>query len=68
MSYADMARMMGMDDRARYTKVMLDELEWREGDTSELGWDAAAWHGGDLNKVWFAAEGASEDRANHARI
>ena len=68
MSYADMARMMGMDDRARSTKVMLDEREWREGDTSELGWEAAAWHGGDLNKVWLSAEGAREDGASHARI
>jgi copper resistance protein B len=68
MSYADMAEMMGMDDRARFTKVMLDELEWRGTDESGLGWDAAAWHGGDLNKVWLSAEGEREDGESHARV
>jgi copper resistance protein B len=68
MSYAEMAEMMGMDDRARFTKVMLDELEWQHADESALGWDAAAWHGGDLNKVWASAEGEREDGATDARI
>lgn len=68
MSYADMAEMMGMDDRARFTKVMLDELEWQAGDGSALGWDAAAWHGGDLDKAWLSVEGEREDGASHARV
>jgi copper resistance protein B len=68
MSYADMAAMMGMDDRARFSKVMLDELEWRDAEGSALGWDAAAWYGGDVNKAWLAAEGEREDGAGHARV
>jgi copper resistance protein B len=67
MSYDDMAEMMGMDDRALFTKVMLDELEWRAGDES-VAWDAAAWYGGDLHKVWLAAEGARDGGEDHARI
>ena len=67
MSYADMAKTMGMDDRARFTKVMLDELEWRASDDA-VGWDAAAWHGGDLNKAWASVEGEREDGASHARV
>jgi copper resistance protein B len=68
MSYADMAEMMGMDDRAPFTKVMLDELEWRDADESTFGWDAAAWYGGDVHKVWLATEGGREGGEGHARI
>lgn len=68
MPYADMAEMMGMDDRARFTKVMVDELEWRGADEAAFGWDASAWHGGDLHKAWISAEGEREDGASHARV
>jgi copper resistance protein B len=52
MPYREMAAMMGMDDRRRFGKVMLDELEWqRGGGESALEWDAAAWYGGDFNKL-----------------
>jgi copper resistance protein B len=57
MPYREMAEMMGMDDRRRFGKVMLDRLEWRDGDSSIYEWDAAAWYGGDFNKVWLEAEG-----------
>jgi copper resistance protein B len=67
MSYGEMVEMMGMDDRARFTKVMVDELEWRGSSESEVGWDAAAWHGGDVHKLWLATEGAREDGESHAR-
>ena len=30
MPYREMAEMMGMDDRTRFGKVMLDRLEWRD--------------------------------------
>ncbi|MBC8026379.1 MAG: copper resistance protein B [Steroidobacteraceae bacterium] len=67
MSYAEMVEMMGMDDRARFTKVMFDELEWRKASESAFGWDAAAWHGGDVHKVWLATEGERQDGESHAR-
>jgi copper resistance protein B len=57
MSYGEMAEMMGMDDRRRFSKVMLDRLEWQQGDDSGFAWDTAAWYGGDFNKVWVETEG-----------
>jgi len=56
MSYREMTEMMGMDDRRRFGKATLDRLEWWLGDDS-FAWDANAWYGGDLDKLWFEAEG-----------
>jgi copper resistance protein B len=68
MPYAEMAEMMGMDDRARHAKVMLDELEWRDADESTVGWDVAAWYGGDVHKILVESEGERADGAGHARV
>jgi copper resistance protein B len=57
MPYDQMVEMMGMDDRASFGKVMLNRLEWHDADSSTYEWDAAAWYGGDFNKVWLATEG-----------
>ena len=59
MPYREMTDMMGMDDRRRFGKAMLDRLEWQEGDDSSFAWDAAAWYGGDYHKLWAEAEGES---------
>lgn len=56
MSYREMTEMMGMDDRRRFGKVTLERLEWQPGEDA-FGWDANAWYGGDINKVWLEAEG-----------
>ena len=61
MRYDEMVEMMGMDDRARLGKVMFDRLEWRDTDASTYEWEAAAWYGGDFNKVWLATEGEHVD-------
>ena len=66
MPYREMAEMMGMDDRKRFGKVMLDQLEWRHEEES-VGWDAAAWYGGDFNKLWVETEGEHAHGATHAR-
>jgi len=66
MPYHEMADMMGMDDRKRFGKVMIDRLEWRDGDTYE--WEAAAWYGGDFNKLWIETEGEHHDSATDARV
>lgn len=68
MSYADMAEMMGMDDRKRFTKILFDELEWRDARESSFGWDAAAWHGGDVHKLWLESEGERAGGESHARV
>jgi copper resistance protein B len=60
MSDHEMAVMMGMDDRAPFGKVMLDELEWRDAEGGTFGWDVAAWYGGDVDKIRVESEGESE--------
>jgi copper resistance protein B len=70
MSYGEMTEMMGMDDRSRFAKVMLDRMEWQNADAgSTFEWDAAAWYGGDYNKLWLETEGArTSDTTEEARI
>jgi len=58
MSYKDMVSMMQMDDTHRFTKVMLDQLEWRDAQEGGAGaWDAEGWYGGDTNKLWVKTQG-----------
>ena len=59
MSYRQMADIMEMDDTAAFHKVMLDQLEWRNGGTDEgrAAWDAQAYYGGDYSKLWIKTEG-----------
>ncbi len=70
MSYREMAQMMGMDDRRRFGKVMVDRLEWHDGDDgSQYAWEARAWYGGDYHQAWLEAEGERvEDSAHESRI
>src|SRR5688572_8349832 len=42
MSYAEMAELMGMDDRRRFSKVIFNQAEWIDSDEPAFGWDAAA--------------------------
>jgi copper resistance protein B len=57
MSYHEMAAMMQMDDRARFGRVMVDQLEWRDAQQGNaLAWEAQGWYGGDYNKVWVKTE------------
>src|SRR3982751_372116 len=63
MAYHEMADMMGMDDRRRFGKVMFDRLEWQGSDPSTFEWEAAAWYGGDFNKLWVETEGEHVDGA-----
>jgi copper resistance protein B len=59
MSYREMADTMQMDDTARFGKVMLDQLEWRDGGAGEgrAAWDAQGYYGGDYDKLWIKTEG-----------
>lgn len=60
MRYREMADLMQMDDTARFGKLMLDQLEWRNGSAGEAraAWDAQAWYGGDYDKIWLKTEGS----------
>jgi copper resistance protein B len=55
MSNQDMIQMMGMDDRALFGKVLVEQFEWRTG--SSAAWQAQAWYGGDYDKLWLKTEG-----------
>jgi copper resistance protein B len=59
MSYRQMAETMQMDDTTRFGKVMLDRLEWRDGDSGEGrgSWDAQGYYGGDYDRLWIKTEG-----------
>lgn len=51
---------MHMEDDPTLTKVMIDQLEVRNADQGKnpLAWDAQAWIGQDLNKLWLKTEGS----------
>ncbi len=59
-----MAARAASEDDPLLFKLMIDKFEWRAGDgPSSWAWDADAWVGKDLNKLWFKTEG---DYANGA--
>jgi copper resistance protein B len=48
----------GMEDDPLLFKLMVDQLEWRDADGGDLwAWEADAWIGKDLNKLWLKTEG-----------
>lgn len=51
---------MHMDDDPTLTKVMIDKLEVRNASQGKnpLVWDAQAWIGKDINKLWLKTEGS----------
>lgn len=52
----------GMQDDPLLAKVMIDKLEVREGeDHNPLAWEAQAWLGRDLDKLWLKTEGERVD-------
>ncbi len=47
-----------MHDETILTKVMLDRLERRHSSSGDISyWEAQAWVGGDINKLWLKTEG-----------
>jgi copper resistance protein B len=58
MSPAQMAGMMEMDDQSRVGRVLVDELEFRDGGgTDGAVWDAQGQYGNDFNKLVVRTEG-----------
>jgi copper resistance protein B len=69
MSSEQMIDLMQMDDDARYGKVLLDQLEWREIDDKDAQvWEFDAWYGNDYNKLWLETEGQSVDGDAAGRV
>jgi copper resistance protein B len=69
MPYDAMVEMMAMDDTDPFSRVLFDQLDWRDGDGSDVfAWDAEAWYGGDYHKLWLKTEGdLTSDTVEHAR-
>jgi copper resistance protein B len=60
MPYAEMTRIMGMDDRELSAHLVIDQLEWkRSGGQDGASWDGHAWFGRDEGRIWLGAEGES---------
>jgi copper resistance protein B len=58
MTYTSMVRMMGMDDTAAVSKILLDQLEWRDPTKGNaFAWDVTGFYGTDYNKLWLRSEG-----------
>ena len=48
-------------DQAIHSYVLLDQLEWQNADEgSALNWDATAWIGRDLDRLWLRTQGEHE--------
>lgn len=59
-AFPDVAGHAVHDDAVNYL-VLFNQLEWQNADESNaLSWDAKAWIGGDLNRLWLRAEGERE--------
>ena len=69
MSDSEMARVMEMDDQARFAMFKLDECERAQSsDAYSTVWNAEAWYGGDFDKLWLRTEGDREARTTDARL
>jgi len=44
-------------DSRPFSYVLFDRLEWQDNEHTNLAWDAIAWRGGDVNRVWVRTEG-----------
>jgi copper resistance protein B len=67
MSYREMVRVMGMDDRAPYHRVLVEQLEASShAGAASVGWEAQAYYGGDYDKLGLKTHGsaASGDSAD----
>jgi copper resistance protein B len=69
MSAQRMIELMQMEDDAPYSKVLLDQLEWREIQAEDAQvWEFDAWYGDDYNKIWLETEGERVDDEADGRV
>ncbi|BAP44002.1 copper resistance B [Pseudomonas sp. StFLB209] len=59
-----------MHDNAWNHQVLLDRLEWQDGEHgSALAWNVDGWVGGDIDRLWLRSEGErSQGRTEHAEV
>lgn len=56
-----------MDDHI-YSMILIDQLEMRQvGGQQPIGWQASAWVGGDLTRIWLKSEGEIPTTARGGR-
>jgi copper resistance protein B len=67
-SYEQMAQMMRMDDRERYGRLTVDQLEWQDASDAAMSWDAQAFYGGDYDKLWLKSEGTRAADNDEIRV
>lgn len=48
-------------DRAFMTFVLVDQLEWKGGESGGINLESTSWFGGDINRLWVRAKGESEE-------
>lgn len=54
-------------DNGIHYLVLFDQLDWQDADEgSVLSWDAAAWVGRDIDKLWLRTEGERADGATES--
>ena len=69
MSEERMIELMQMEDNAAFGKVLLERLEWREGEHAHSqDWDLQAFYGTDYNKLWIETEGARAKAQEVGRV
>jgi copper resistance protein B len=62
MPAGEMTQTMAMNDAAAVGMLLVDQLEWRDGDgSSGPAWNAQGWYGTDYNKLWVKTEGERLD-------
>ncbi|MBS0590652.1 MAG: copper resistance protein B [Proteobacteria bacterium] len=69
MSNEAMTRVMQMDDAAPFFMVKVDEFERaKSNDAVSTAWNAQAWYGGDVDKLWLRTEGEREAGVTEASV
>jgi copper resistance protein B len=69
MSEERMIELMQMEDNAAFGMVLLEKLEWLEGeDEDSQAWDLQAFYGTDYNKLWIETEGSRVDDEQRGRV
>jgi copper resistance protein B len=56
----------GVHDRAVNSFWLIDQLEWQDSSSMALAWDAQAWIGTDIQRLWLRTEGEREDSSTTA--
>jgi copper resistance protein B len=64
-----MIELMQMEDNAPFGMVLLDKLEWRNGERENSRvWDLQAFYGTDYHKLWLKSEGTRVHGEESGRV